>query len=129
MPLAPSLERVVLAKRMGGELFGHHQPTEVRMAREADPEQIPDLPLQPVGGLPELYDALDRRLRIVDEHSDCEPAVGRRGGEQIRQTVAVTGARGHLHGRVAIFQIVDAGDIDQEVEALCLEKGEHLEGQ
>src|SRR5262249_56347026 len=47
------IDRVVLAQRMTDELLVHEQPTQVRVALEADTEHVPDLALEPDGDRPE----------------------------------------------------------------------------
>src|SRR5512141_1152700 len=47
--LARSLERIVLPLRMPLPLVGHQDPPQVGMPREAHPEHVPHLALEPVG--------------------------------------------------------------------------------
>jgi hypothetical protein len=116
---AAALQWVVFAERVSGEFFGHDEAAEIGVAREADPKEIPDLALQPVGPLPERHHALYRRFRIVDEDADGEPLVRGDVGEEIHQSVAVL--------RGGIVEVVDAGDIDQQVEAASLQERQDLE--
>ena len=65
VPLAPALEWIILPQWMSGELLRHDKAAQVRMALKADPKEIPDLSLQPIGGLPDRRNAADRRPFLV----------------------------------------------------------------
>src|SRR6266496_3642691 len=52
---------VVLAQRVADPVVGQHDPAQVRVAREVHAEQVVDLALEPVGGLPDPLDRVDGR--------------------------------------------------------------------
>src|SRR5512137_1496992 len=57
---------VVLAQRVADPVVGEHDPAQVGVAGEGDAEEVVDLPLQPVGGLPDALDRVDHRAGPVE---------------------------------------------------------------
>ena len=57
---------VVLAERVADPVVRQHDAAKVRVTGEVDAEQVVDLALEPVGGLPHALDARDRRARAVE---------------------------------------------------------------
>ncbi len=109
VPLAAALQRIVFAQRKGGEFLGHQNAPQVGMAVEHDAEHVAHFALQPVGPFPQRHDRRHGQVRLVEEHAHGQPLVRARVGQQIDQAKAI--------GRVAIVQVIDARDVDQQIEA------------
>src|SRR5262245_44891031 len=69
----PDLHRIVLAQRMTVPVFRHQQPPEVRVAVERDAEEIPYLPLEPVGRRPDVADRREMRVASVEADLQSKP--------------------------------------------------------
>ena len=119
--LATPLHRIVLAERMGGEFLGQEDPPQIGMPVEADAEHVPDLALHPVRPLPEPHHRGDHRIGIVDEGPHGQPFAGFDRSQQIDQSVAMLG--------VAIVEIVDAGDVDQQIELALVLRNSRRRGE
>src|SRR5215203_1812538 len=64
-------ERIILAQRVPLPVILHDDPSEVGVPLEADPHQVPRLPLVPVGRRPDRHDARDG-FAVVEPHLDTD---------------------------------------------------------
>ena len=137
---------IVLAQRVALPVVVHEDPRGVRVAFEADAEEVPDLALVPVRGRPDRDDAL-HRLAVVEPDLDAHPrsalaqreevvvdrealrlrlgdsrvALGARGAALAAREVQVAaGARAVVAGHAAVSpaEVVGGADIRKEAEAL-----------
>src|SRR5215831_2050595 len=116
--LAPLL-RIVLAQGVTLELLVQQDAAQVGMVAEADPVQVPDLALHPVGGGPQLDHRVDLAGRLGNAGLDPHALVP---GERVEVV-------DHLEARLAA-ELVDRGQIAQhrELEAgLVAQEAQHLD--
>src|SRR3990172_9226480 len=59
---------IVLAQGVPHPVVGHHDPPQVGVPLESDPQQVVGLPLVPVGAAPDRRHALDARVVARDAH-------------------------------------------------------------
>ena len=53
------------------------------MSAEADPEHVPDLPLEPVGARPQRRHGIDFRIVLLQKHLYSQPVLERQGEEVV----------------------------------------------
>ena len=102
--------RVVLAQRVADERVVAEDAVQVRVPGEFEAVEVERLPLEPVGGRPDVDDARQRRLLRVrerDAHADVLVA---------RQRVEVDD-RLEPGRRPRAPEVVDAAEVEEEVEA------------
>src|SRR5215472_7330526 len=75
--------RVVLAQRMAGPGLGHENSHQVRMAPESNAEHVPNLALVPVGGWPDVGDAVWVRVFSFKWNFDTDVLVAVEGKQVI----------------------------------------------
>src|SRR6185312_14674152 len=113
---------IVLAQRVADELLVHEDAAQIGMAAELDAVEIPDLALHPVGAMPELDGAVERRVRAVLGLGHLRLDAQARAGLELAQVID------DLEARLAA-EVVDRRQIGEEVHrqiGIVLERLERL---
>ena len=115
VPLAAALQRIVFPQRVRGELL---RASRMRRRSGCPVKRMPNMShtsrSSQLAPFPERYGTLHRRVGIVDVHADGNAARWSLSlCEQVDETVAMLG--------VAILEVVDAGDVDEQIEAPLFE--------
>src|SRR5215472_4512490 len=81
----PNLHGVVLPQRIALPIFWHKQAAGIGMPVEGNPEEIPDLALEPVGGRPDRADGGDMCVGAVQPDLQADAPVARDGHDDVHQ--------------------------------------------
>src|ERR1044072_7399395 len=85
---------MLLTQRVTFPVFGHETPARKRVALETNSEHIPDFPLGPGGGRPEVGDALVGRILSLERHLETDVLVPTDGEELIEERKFTQGLTG-----------------------------------
>src|SRR5712692_11869003 len=96
---------------MAVEAFPHQDALEIRMAVEVDAHHVEGLALMPVSGLPHRGHG---RYDPVRENLQTDASIFAKRIEHVGDPVARPAPSG-------ILRVIDAGEVDQIVEAVVLE--------
>src|SRR6266478_4865538 len=132
---------VVLAQRMAHEFVVEVDAAKVRMAVEADAIEVERFAFEPVGARPESAQARDHRI-VLGHPALHAQAMEQAGGDQViddgeprrlaargkvdamaplgafaHQVVVAIPGLGRVLKAVRLAEIIDAGDVEQQVEA------------
>jgi hypothetical protein len=103
------------------EPFIKEEASQVRMALEADPEQVKDLPFQPVGVLPKRGEGADAKVVLGQSGFEPKPSPPDQGEEGIGHLQTpfpgqvVNAGQVQEHGVIEGFQFQAGGAFGQKV--------------
>ena len=117
LSFATAAQRVVLAKREGGEVSPGQDAAQIRVPGELDPEHVVRFSLTPFGARPEVADRGDAKARILIVSGGV--ALRIKEGLDDKQVVAGKASEDPDHGESAghgswVVQVVHRGDIAQK---------------
>jgi hypothetical protein len=131
MPFTAPAQRIVLAQRVGGELFRHEDAPQIGVSVESDSVHIKDFALHPVSAGPDRDRRRDPRIGVVnpalhDQAFGCTEVF-----ENIMDLKARPGPAGvaEIIGRAQLGEKIESAGVFEDVQKLDQPGCRHEEPQ